>query len=319
MATHSVYEPAPLGLTPAREAVAQYYADKGIDVSANQVVLTASTSESYSLLFKLLLNPNDAVLLPRPSYPLFDFLAQLDAVRPIPYGAMDSASLEAGLTSGARVALTVHPNNPTGQFVNSDVRNSLLDALAERKGALLADEVFYDYCWMDDRPPSFAGCRDVLCFVLSGLSKVCGLPGHKCGWIVVGGPHGLRDEALARLECMCDTYLSVNTAVQHALPSLLAGREPFQQNLKARIRSNWETLQAHVPGVESRQGGWSAVIRLDPGCDDEGVAIQLLEQFGVVVHPGYLFDFPTHDRLVLNLIAPTEIFTKGVHCVASAL
>ena len=314
-----MYEAAPTGLASARQAVARYYEDLGVAVSPEQVVLTASTSEAYSLLFKLLLNPGDSVLIPRPSYPLFDFLAQLDSVTSVPYRAMDPAAMESALTTGARAAMVVHPNNPTGHYAMTMFRDSLIQALADRGGALIADEVFYDYCRNDERPASFAGCDDVLCFTLSGLSKVCGLPGHKCSWIVVSGPDELKKEALSRLECMGDTYLSVSAGVQHALPGLLADRRPFQDAVHQRIQTNLNCLRQHIDTVEPAQGGWSAVVRLAPGSDDESMAIEALDRHNVLVHPGYLFDYETHDRWVLSLLPPPDTFSQAVQRLKTAL
>ena len=314
-----VYQAEPTGLHSAREAVSAYYKDMGVSVSPEQIVLTASTSEAYSLIFKLLLNPGESILIPRPSYPLFDFLAQLESVQAVHYRAMDAASLEAGLIAGPRAALIVHPNNPTGDYVPETFRTAILDALAESNGSLIADEVFYDYCRSGEATPSFAGCDDILCFTLSGLSKVCGLPGHKCSWIVVSGPEPQKQAALSRLECMGDTYLSVSASVQHALPALLAQRHGFQHAVRTRIQTNWDTLRAHIDTTEPTQGGWSAVVRLPPGSDDERMAIEVLEKHQVLVHPGYLFDYETHDRWVLSLLPKPTLFSQAVERLKSVL
>ena len=322
------YEPAPLGLPAARGAVAADFTGRGLEVSEERVVLTAGTSESYAFLFKLLCDPGDVVLVPRPSYPLFEFLARLESVGVATYPLVhdgewhvDPTGLRLALDEQprARAICVVHPNNPTGSFVKREEAAALLALAAQRGVAVVSDEVFADYALADDprRLPSFASDAPVLAFTLGGLSKSCGLPQMKLGWIVVSGPPDARREALARLEVIADTYLSVSTPVQLAAPSWLARRAELTRPIAERIASNLATLRelvveaplATLLGVE---GGWYAVLRVPATRSEEELVVAMLERHGVLVHPGFFFDFAHEAYLVLSLLPQSDVFCEGV-------
>lgn len=324
-----VYAPDPRGLAVAREAVAADFARRGLAVDPERLLLTASTSEAYAYAFKVLCDPGDVVLVPRPSYPLFEFLATLESVRVERYTLaydgewhLDWAALEAALGPRTRALVLVNPNNPTGSFLKRD-EAARLHALCARHGvALVSDEVFADFAWGPDprRVPSLAADGEALAFSMGGLSKSCALPQLKLGWLAVSGPRELRDEALARLEIVADTYLSVATPVQHAAPALLARLPELQAPLMARLRGNLAHLRAALDarspatllGVE---GGWYAVLRVPATSSEEQRVTRLVEQHGVVVHPGYFFDFPNEAFLVLSLLTRPDVFAAGLPAV----
>jgi alanine-synthesizing transaminase len=317
------YEPAPLGLPEAREAVAADFHRRGVDVPPDRVVLTASTSEAYAHLFKLLCDPGDAVLVPRPSYPLFDYLASLESVDvaayPLGYDGrwhLDREGLEAALTSRTRAVVAVNPNNPTGSFLDRAESAFLRECCARRGVALISDEVFADYTFgAPDREASLLAGGDALVFALGGLSKSCGLPQLKLGWMGVGGPAALRDEALARLEIVADTYLSVSTPVQRAAPRLLARLPELQRPIAERVAGNLERLRELVQGspvtLWPPEGGWSAVLRLPATRPEEDWVLAFLEEGDVLVHPGYFFDFPGEAFVVLSLLPVPDTFAAG--------
>ncbi len=320
------YDPVPLGVPGARAAVADYYAAKGAALYPDRVCLTASTSEAYGFLFRLLADPGDEVLVPRPSYPLFDFLAGTNDVRLVPYPLEYDGRWRIGLDAlraaagpRARALVVVNPNNPTGSFLNPDERDALVDLCRDRGLALIADEVFADYAFepAGDRVATLAGTAGALTFVLSGLSKVVALPQLKLGWIAASGPEDLARAALARLEVIADTYLSVGTPVQRALPALLAGRAEIQGRILARLRANLKALRDRIGGwgrVEALQGegGWYTILRLPGVKHDEAWAVDLLQKEGVLVHPGYLFDFPEAGHVVASLLPTEDIFGAGI-------
>ena len=319
------YEPAARGSRAAREAVAGYYAERGAAVSPDHIVLTASTSESYTHLFRLLADPGGVFLVPSPSYPLFEPLAALEGVNLRPYrlaydGAwhLDRHSLEAAFAADVRGVIVVQPNHPTGSCLEVDER-ALLETLCERHGAaIIAEEVFGDF----PRPgrvaplPSLVGKGRVPTFVLSGLSKVCGMPQMKLGWIVAGGPGAARDEALHGLEWIADLFLSVSTSVQVALPVLLAARGAFQRRMHGRLAANLarlDELVARRPELQvlPAQGGWAAVLRVPRQRSEEEWALGLLAR-GVVVHPGHFYDIAGEGYLVLSLIPEPDLFAAGL-------
>lgn len=320
------YDPAPCGSAAAREAVARDYGRRGLDVAAERIVLTASTSEAYAWLFKLLCDPGDAILVPRPSYPLFDFLAGLESVEVRPYalafdGAwhLDLAALEAAATSRTRAIVVVNPNNPTGSCLTR-AEALALDAFAGARGlAVISDEVFADFLF-EPGPgpvPSLAGNGAALTFSMGGLSKSCALPQVKLGWIAVSGPDGLRAEALERLEIVADTYLSVSTPAQHALPALLGHADALQSPVKERLRSNRAALAAALGpdtpvSLLAADGGWTAVLRVPATVSEEDRVCSLVAEDGVLVHPGYFFDFPGEAYLVLSLLPEPAVFREGV-------
>jgi len=324
------YEPQSKGLLAAREAVAAYYAERGSRISPDDLVLTTSTSEGYSFVFRLLCDPGDALLVPTPSYPLFDFLADIQDVKLIPYELvydhgwqMDFASLHGAIaraktaSARCRAVLVVHPNNPTGSFVKPHEAEELDRICAESGLAIIADEVFLDYSLSRETPLTFAANRDALTFTLSGLSKISALPQMKVAWIAVSGPPALKTDALARLELIADTYLSMNAPVQLAVPAMLEERHGIQPQLMQRIRENLQELDAQLASQKlchrlEVEGGWYAVLRVPATCPDEELAISLLQEKHVLVQPGHFYDFAAEGFLVISLITPLEVFRTGL-------
>jgi hypothetical protein len=320
------YEPMPFGLPEARAAVARDFAGRGMTLEPDRVVLHASTSEAYSYLFKLLCDPGDEVLVPRPGYPLFDYLAGLESVRAASYalaqdGAwhLDAGAVAEALTPRTRAIVAVSPGNPTGAYLKRDELERLEALAAERGIAIVADEVFWDFALGGDarRAASLARDTGALGFALGGLSKGCALPQLKLAWTAVTGPEALRREALARLELVADSYLPVSTPVQVAAPALLARKAELQAPVHARLASNLAALRGALAGSSPAsllepEGGWSAVLRVPATCGEEERALRLVERQGVLVHPGYFFDFPREAFLVLSLLPPPAEFQEGV-------
>jgi len=318
------YDPCPFGLPGAREAVAETILVAGRPIDPARVVLTASTSEAYSFLFKLLCNPGDQVLVPVPSYPLFEHLTRLDLVEIAPYAldyhgtwSIDVHALEAAATARTRAVLVVSPNNPTGSMLTRGDLSALAAFCASRGLALVGDEVFWDYP-IDPRPDTVRVLdqSDALTFSLGGLSKSAGLPQMKLGWMAAGGPPGLVDQALARLEVVCDAFLSVSAPVQHAAPALIAHGRAVRAAIAARVRRNLATLQALAAGRPSCavlrvEGGWSAVVRVPATRTEESLVLEVLERDGVLVHPGYFFDFPHEAFVVVSLLPEPADFEEG--------
>jgi aspartate/methionine/tyrosine aminotransferase len=325
------YEPAPKGILPARQAVAAYYAGSGIALSPEQIILTVSTSEAYSYCFRLLCDPGDEVLVPSPSYPLFDFLADIQDVKLVPYELVydhgwqiEFESLRGAITPRSRAVMVVHPNNPTGHFTRNWELERLNSFCRDHELALVADEVFLDYGLTDEAPSSFAANQGALSFTLSGLSKICALPQIKVAWIAVSGPRELVRTALDRLEVIADIYLSPNAPVQWAIPELLATREGIQRQLRERTLHNLRELDAQLATANMTtrlafDAGWYAVLRTPATRSDEDVAIALLDQEGVLVHPGHFFDFPGAGYLVVSLIASENDFREGVTRILRAI
>jgi len=322
-----VYRPEPFGLREAREAVAADYERRGVSVSASRIVLTASTSEAYSLLFKVLCDPGADILVPRPSYPLLDHLARLDAVHTRFYDleylqrwGVDFASLERTISPAARAIVVVSPNNPTG----SRIRRLELDRLdrfaREHDAAVIVDEVFVDYDLANGTGTEAAvplqGESSSLLFSLGGLSKSIGLPQAKLAWIAVNGPPGLVDQALARLEFAADAYLSVSTPVQEAAADLLAAGGVVREQIQERVADNYRHLVQSVPEtsgctVLGADGGWYAVLRVPAIAPEEDLVLALLEGDGVLTHPGYFFDFQSGAHVVISLLPAPEPFREG--------
>jgi alanine-synthesizing transaminase len=340
-----VYEPEPRGLLPARAAVAGYYAERGAPVAPQQIFLTTSTSEAYSYVFRLLADPGDAILAPRPSYPLFDFLTRLNDVElvhyplgpPIPLidgpsrrhpllddqgWQIDREATEKALKESSRrvrAILAVHPNNPTGSFVRPADLDFLLDLCRRHQLALITDEVFADYTFAEEASPaaSHAGVSRVLTFTLSGLSKISALPQMKLAWLVANGPPDHLAVALDRLEVIADTYLSVSAPLQHALPRLLELRRQFQPQILARLRHNLAWLDRRLAGERSvmrldSEGGWYAILRVPSVRTDEDWAVELLTRDGVMIHPGHFYDFVSEGHLVVSLLPRPETFQAGM-------
>jgi aspartate/methionine/tyrosine aminotransferase len=332
----ATYAPAAIGHPDARAAVARYYAERGLAARADRVCLAASTSEAYAWLFKLLCERGDEVLIPAPSYPLFAFLAALEDVTLVPYPLVraegfrvDMAALAAAAGPRARAIVLVNPNNPTGTFVRDDEARAIAALARDRGLALVVDEVFGDYpaeALPAGRRASFAGEAEALTFVLSGLSKVVAQPQLKLAWIAVSGPEALAAEAMGRLEVVADTYLSVSTPVQLALPEILAARAPIQADVRARTAANLARLDAALaatPDAPVRrlafEGGWYAVLEVArTRTEDEWVALLLAEE-RAVVHPGYFFDFGEDGYLVVSLLTREEAFDEAIPRVVRRL
>jgi alanine-synthesizing transaminase len=327
------YDPQPKGLRRAREAVARYYAEAhGLtDLNLDNLVLTTSTSEGYSYVFRLLCNAGDEVLVPKPSYPLLEFLADLQDVKLVPYPLIydhgwqiDFPSLEKAASERTRGVVLVHPNNPTGSYVQVH-ETRLLNAFCRRHGlALIADEVFLDYAHNRKPRPSFAANQDVLTFTLSGLSKISGLPQTKVAWIASSGPQASVTAAMAPLEVIADTYLSMNAPIQWATPVLLEQRKSIQRQLLHRVKTNLAELDQQLARQKSCQrltveGGWHAVLRVPVTRSDEELAIELVRKKSVLVHPGHFYDFPSDGYLVLSLITQEGEFAEGISSVLEHL
>ena len=317
------YEANPRGLESARRAVAGYYADYQVDVSAGDIFLTTSTSEAYSYVFRTLCDPGDEVLIPSPSYPLFDFLADIQDVTLVRYPLLydhgwqiDFHALERAITPCTRGVIVVHPNNPTGHFTKHAEMAKLNSICSAREMAIIADEVFLDFAFEGERPASFAANRGAPTFTLSGLSKICGLPQMKAAWLIASGPQEWKRETLARLEVIADTYLSVNAPVQLAIPKFLELRHAFQKQVIERVRRNLGELDRQLATQKSVsrlrvEGGWCAVLRVPVTRSDEELTIELLTTQGVSVHPGHFYDFPSDGHVVLSLLTPSEGFAEG--------
>ena len=318
------YSPDARGLCRARESVAAYYAERALRIDPDGIVLTTSTSEGYSFVFRLLCDPGDEVLVPSPSYPLFELLADVQDVKLVPYPLfydhgwhVDLHSLRSAVSPRTRAVMVVHPNNPTGSYVKAGEAEALSRLCCERELALVADEVFLDYSHGGPPPPSFAGNRQALTFTLSGLSKISALPQMKVAWIVTSGPKEVEAGARERLEVIADTYLSLSTPLQLAAPQLLAQRHAMRSQLLERIAANLSQLDAQLARQKSCQrlqieGGWYAVLRVPVTGSDEELALALLERQSVFVHPGHFYDFPADGYLVLSLITPPDSFREGV-------
>jgi len=318
------YEPNPRGLAATRAAVAQYYAARGAVVSNEDTFLTTSTSEAYSYVFRTLCDPDDEILVPEPSYPLFEFLADIQDVRLVRYPLVydygwqiDFHTLEKAITTRTRGVIVVHPNNPTGHFCKPEEMRKLSEICAARKVAIIADEVFLDFVLKGKQASTFAANSRALTFTLSGLSKICGLPQMKAAWLIVSGPEGLKSEALSRLEVIADTYLSMSAPIQLAIPAFLERRYAFQKQVIERVRENLAELDMQLAAQKSCsrlevEGGWNAVIRVPATRTDEEFALELLATKGVSVHPGHFYDFPSEGHAVVSLITPGSEFSRGL-------
>lgn len=321
------YDPHPRGMTTARETVAAWYATNGEDVSPDALVLTASTSEAYAHLFKLLCNPGDQVLVPCPSYPLFEHLAQLDGVAVGRYAfrdagrwMLDVTHLEAQVTNRTRALIIVSPNNPTGHVPDVEEWLAMADVCRRHDLALIVDEVFAPYPLAPQPEAPWEALRDILVFRLNGLSKLIGLPQAKLGWILASGPHAVLARALDALEMIADTYLSVSTPVQAALPALLSAGASVRAQIQARLKANVAATAACVAGtsidLRSPQGGWSVVLRVPNASGPDALAMTLLGH-DLVVHPGYYYDMPHDGYLVLSLIVPEPELRAGLDVLVS--
>lgn len=332
------YEPNPRGLMVAREAVRKYYQERGGSrpIAADDLFLTTSTSEAYSCVFRTLCDPGDEVLIPEPSYPLFEFLADIQDVRltryPLVYDhgwQIDFHSLERAITPRTRAVIVVNPNNPTGNFCNPGEMQRLNEICAKRTMAIIADEVFWDFGLAQGGADevrsraNFAVNDTALTFTLSGISKICGLPQMKVAWVAVSGPAAVKSEAAGRLEVIADTYLSLNAPVQWALPMLLESRRGFQEQLLARVRGNLDELDRQLDKHRHTErlkieAGWNAVLRVPATQPDEELALRLLSERGVYAHPGHFYDFQSDGYFVVSLITPTAQFSEGAVAILAA-
>jgi alanine-synthesizing transaminase len=326
------YDPHPKGLASAREAVAQYYRTLHAiaDFDLERLILTTSTSEGYSFVFRLLCNSGDEILVPKPSYPLFEFLADLQDVKLVPYPLIydhgwqfDFPSLGKVVTKKTRAVVVVHPNNPTGSYVQAHEQDSLNQFCRKHEIAIVADEVFLDYALNGPPQRSFASNHDVLTFTLSGVSKISALPQMKVAWVATTGPSAQVDAAMARLEIISDTYLSMNAPIQWALPALLDQRKSIRQQLLDRVRTNLSELDRQIASQKACrkldvEGGWYVILRIPVLQTDEDLVVTLLQRKSVLVHPGHFYDFPSDGYLVLSLITPPEEFADGVSKILEA-
>jgi alanine-synthesizing transaminase len=320
------YEPEPQGLLGAREAVSDYY---GQTVPVDRILLTASTSEAYSYLFKLLADPGDEVLVPRPSYPLFEFLAALECVRVVQYPleyhdgwALDADALENAITPRTRAIVLVNPNNPTGSYLKSNELAQLIAICRRHQLPLISDEVFADYAMTGDpnRVTTLSGVDEVLTFSLSGLSKVCGLPQMKLGWMVINGPKAEMEQALARLDLIADTFLSVSTPIQHAAAGLLGTRSIVQEQIRRRTACNLKFLSEALNGAPALrllnvEGGWYAIVQVPRVLTEEQWVLGILQDHDTLVQPGFFYDFNSEAFLILSLLTTETDFQEGVRRV----
>ena len=327
------YEPEPFGLPLARRAVSADFARRGVTIAPERIALTASTSEAYAFLFKLLCDPGDTVLAPRPSYPLVEHLTDLEGVGLEPYTlefhgrwSVDSDQLREAIAitnakgKRARAIILISPNNPTGMILQPDEISAVAALAGEHDLALIADEVFADYSLDGRSPASAVGESAALTFGLGGMSKTVGLPQVKLGWIAVSGPNRLVDEALARLETICDAYLSVSTPVQIATPDLLRNGAAVRTQIQDRIRGNFERLRqiarAHPScSVLPAEGGWYGIVQVPAVKSEETLVLELLARTGILVHPGYFFDFDREAFLVMSLLPDTAVFSAAVETI----
>lgn len=327
---HSLrYQPEPRGVVSARQTVCEYYREKGIHVDPDRVFLTAGTSEAYSLIFKLLCDPGESVLVPRPSYPLFDYLAQLNDVKirhySLQHGDEWRLELDREAAKGARAIIIVNPHNPAGAFLKKHEREESARIAQENGLALVVDEVFIDYPFAEDerRFGSTAGEAEALTFTLNGISKLAGLPQMKLGWIVVSGSAPLADEATGRLEILCDTFLSVNSPVQVALPQLMKAGGRVRSQILRRVKSNYSMLRQETRNAPCSvlpvEGGWYAILRVPKTRSDEEWAIRLLEDAGIYVYAGYLFDFDEYNCLIVSLLAGEPTFASSVRAMVATI
>lgn len=327
---HEVYAPDPRGHFEAREAIAEYYAEKGKLIDPDDIFITANTSEAYSFIFKLLMNPGNSLLVPAPSYPLIDHLCALHDVKTARYPLAEVEGwpikwdkLEAARNNTlARALLCVNPNNPTGHYTTGAEREKLIHFLKEENMSLIVDEVFHDYPHGSTVAETFAGTEDVLTFTLSGISKVLALPQMKVSWLVLSGPEELKREAAERLEIIADAYLSASTPVLYSLSRWLRAKDKIESEIQARIQHNQRTLAKFSEANEFcnvifSEGGWSAVLKVPTSRTDEEWALKILSEKHVVVHPGYFYDFSSENFLVLSLLVPEDEFYKGISKIFS--
>ncbi len=327
------YQPSPNGKKEARQTIQAYYRKKGVEVDSERIFLTASTSEAYTYIFRLLSDPKDRVMIPRPSYPLFNFIADLNDIALDPYSIryeqnqwrIHSDELTSSIHPNTKALILVHPNNPTGSFLKINEASELIRIAQLKSLALISDEVFSDYGFQNDsqRKISFSETQEVLTFTLGGISKSLGLPQMKLSWMVLSGPEKIVSQALARLEIIADTYLSVNTPAQEALRNWFSHQNQIQNEIKERIRSNQFWLKKQLPGSSvsclNSEGGWYTILKLPDVKTEEEWILEFLEQDRVLVHPGYFFDFEEEAYIVLSLLPECAQFQEGCNRILSRI
>lgn len=324
------YDPDPKGLLKTRLAVCSYYMEKSIKIDPGSVFLTASTSEAYGMLFKLLCDWGGRVLYPSPGYPLFEYLGALEGVEMLPYRLeylhpsgwhIDLEHVESQLKKGVKALILIHPGNPTGTCVRNNEREKLLDLCALYGTALISDEVFQDFPVSGTMNESFAITRDVLTFTLNGISKLLGMPQMKLGWICVSGPGRTALEAIERLEIITDTYLSVNAVVSQALPLWLDKRQLFINAVLGRLKKNYSELTDYCESGDFRlltmQGGWTSIVQVPAIMSEEDWALGLLSEERVFCYPGYFFDMDKGAHLTVSLLTPTDTLKQGLRAISS--
>lgn len=327
-----LYEPDPKGIVSSREEVAKYYSGIGKEVNVDDLFLVPSTSEAYSYLFKLLLDAEDEVVMPQPSYPLFEYLTRLDLGNVVYYPLIydyrdgwvpDFAVLEKKITSKTKAIVIINPNNPTGSYIReSDYK--VFNSLSEKYNvALIVDEVFSDYEIEagENALRTVAGCESNLTFVLNGFSKMLALPQMKFGWILIQGNEKLKDEAVQRLEVIADTYLSVATPIQYAAQRLFETRDKIQEEIMTRINRNYNLLKTKFllnPDIKvmNCEGGWNAILNFENLLvpEDEFV-LNLLDKKNVLIHPGYYYDFFTEGFAVISLLTETDVMERAIELI----
>jgi alanine-synthesizing transaminase len=330
-----LYEPHPQGLSLARAAVAGYYAEISVPLDPETLFLTTGTSEAYSMVFKLLADPGDEILVPMPGYPLLDVLTGLESVRLVHYPLVHDASrgwtinlerLRMSISTRTRAIVVVSPNNPTGSYLKRGELEECNVLCRDFGIALVVDEVFSDYCRSADplRVRTAAGNDGTLTFTLNGFSKMLGLPQVKLGWICVSGPEELAGQARERLSFVSDAFLSVSAVIQHAVPALLLQRAEIQRQILHRLHANGRALEERCAGSSfcqalAREGGWYGIVRIASGLSEEDTALRLLEEDGILVHPGYFYDFPAGEFVVLSLLPPVPDFRTGAAILSARL
>lgn len=333
VAISNTYQPASTGLETAKCAIVQYYQDHAIDIDNSQIVITASTSEAYTYLFRLLADAGDEILIPQPSYPLLDYLLRLDCIHNVPYylryvdgeWKVDLESVEMAITSRTRAVILVNPNNPTGSFIKEDEFNGISELCMRNNIPLIVDEVFVDYNYDRDRSNarSFSGYDSVPAFFLNGLSKSCGLPQMKLSWIIVSGQEHDRQSSLNALETIADMYLSVSTPIQHATASFFASRSIFQRRLLDRILDNQKCAEEAFMDAAIEclrpEGGWYGLLQFPDTHTDEEWAMRILQKSNVFYHPGYFYNFNEEAFLVFSLIIDPDMFKEGMKATKSCL
>ena len=319
------YKPEPRGLLQAREALSAYYTSFGIYINPEQIVFTSSTREAYSFLFKLLCNVGDNVLIPRPSYPLLEFLSQINDIEPKQYRLIydgewhiDFESLKMNLTNRTKAILLVHPNNPTGSYITQKEFDEICNLAAEHQCAIIIDEVFLPYSINSDNPKQYILeiPDSVLTFSLNGISKLIGLPQLKLSWIIIQGNSQFRAEVLNRLDILTDTFLSVNTPVQFALPTLLKYAPDIQKQILSRIRSNYTSLLncfAQSKGsILNTEGGWYGILKLPQKQSDEDLILEFLMKANILLFAGHLFELEQHSTVITSLLPPTNTLQEAL-------